>query len=64
MALLRVNALEHETDKAVAVRDSKGKTVWFPKSQIEMKKTVKEIQITVPGWLAERNDSLEYEEDD
>lgn len=63
MPILRVNSLAKDTNNAVGVLDSKDHLIWLPKSQIKIVKTMKDIEITVPSWLAAKADTLEYEED-
>jgi hypothetical protein len=61
--ILRVHKLANETDKAVCVKDTEDEFIWFPKSQIDIKRTVKEVIIRVPEWLAKKNENFEYEEE-
>lgn len=55
-----VSKLEAETEKAIAVEGNDGKTVWLPKSQVTMTKVAGEIEISVPGWLAAKQDNITF----
>jgi len=61
--VLRVDRIEKETEKAVAVKDTKGYLVYLPKSEIEIVNGMREVSIHVPEWLAKQKDTLEFEEE-
>lgn len=61
--ILTVDRIEKETDKAVAVKDTKGVLVYLPKSQIEIVKGMRAVAIHVPAWLADQHETLEFSEE-
>jgi len=61
--VLRVDRIEKETEKAVAVKDTKGYLVYLPKSEIEIVNGMREVSIHVPEWLAKQKDTLEFVEE-
>ena len=61
--ILKVDKLEAESQKAVAVLDTKGIIVWLPKSQITCTKKSKYTEIELPKWLAGQYPNLEVEEE-
>lgn len=65
--LLHIDEFAQESNKALAVRDTKGKLIWFPKSQITYntisRNRKNNIVVSVPAWLAKQHDTLEFEEE-
>ncbi len=58
-----MNKIDITTEKAIGVRDANDKLVWFPRSQVDYQAVKGGVEITLPKWLADKNDSLEYEEE-
>lgn len=48
--------IERETEKAVAVLNSRSRLVWLPKSQIGIDELTVPPTLTIPEWLADERE--------
>lgn len=48
--------IEHETDRAIGVRNARGERVWLPKSEITIDNLTCPPTITVPEWLVDQRE--------
>lgn len=62
MRTLKVKKLDAESTLAVGIRGTDDKMVWLPKSQIEFYNENGFVMIDVPAWLADKHDTLEFED--
>lgn len=48
--------IQGETEKAVAVLNSRGRKVWLPKSQIGIDELTAPPTLTIPEWLVDERE--------